>query len=174
MIRVAFAGLAIAVSLVLIVPELAPEMEDSAGAEATQIAAAEESGPEAKKDGGRRLIIPSDRNGHYITKFRMNGKPVQALVDTGATTVAIGESMARKLGITLSPKDFRTPVQTANGTIRVATVMLDSVEVGRIRVNKVQAAVLPDDALGGALVGMSFLNKLKSFQVSNRQLTLEQ
>ncbi|MCB1089821.1 MAG: TIGR02281 family clan AA aspartic protease, partial [Verrucomicrobiae bacterium] len=73
-----------------------------------------------------------------------------------------------------SESDFKYSVNTANGTTKAAAVMIDSIEVGRIHVRGVQAAVLRDNALSGTLIGMSFLNKLKSFQVSSGRLTLEQ
>lgn len=118
--------------------------------------------------------IDANRQGHFIAQFRMNGKPVEAMVDTGATIVAISKSTARRLGISVSSRDFIYPVQTANGTTKVARAMIDTIEIGGIRVRNVEAAVLEDKLLSGTLLGMSFLNQLKSFKVEDGELILNQ
>lgn len=118
--------------------------------------------------------INANRQGHFVSQFRMNGRPVEAMVDTGATIVAITKSTARRLGIQVLPADFNQSVQTANGTAKVAFVMIKSIEFGSIRVRDVQAAVIEDKALGGTLLGMSFLNQLRSFKVEDGELILKQ
>jgi aspartyl protease family protein len=47
-------------------------------------------------------------------------------------------------------------------------------QIGRIQVKDVDAMVLEDSALGGTLVGMSFLSKLSSFRIENGTLLMEQ
>ena len=123
---------------------------------------------------GRKVRLDADAKGHFSGVFRINGRNVDALVDTGATLIAINETSARRLGVSLTPSDFIHQVNTANGTIRAATAMLTSVQIGRIRVDDVQAMVLEDRALSGTLVGMSFLNRLASFRVENGALVMEQ
>jgi aspartyl protease family protein len=118
--------------------------------------------------------IEMNAQGHFVTDFRMNGRSVEALVDTGATIVAINKTTARQLGIPVIPADFRHQVSTANGTIKVAMVTIKSVEIGSIRVRNVEAAVIDDKALPGTLLGMSFLRQLKSFEVANGELILKQ
>ena len=182
MLRVAYVGLIFAVGLALPVM-LSPDTQPVNSVEQKPEKWVAVSKPAPKKQiefaretgiAGRQLIIHSDNRGHYVTNFRLNGRNVEALVDTGATTVAINYDTARRIGLTLSESDFKYSVNTANGTTKAAAVMIDSIEVGRIHVRGVQAAVLRDNALSGTLIGMSFLNKLKSFQVSNGRLTLEQ
>jgi aspartyl protease family protein len=104
----------------------------------------------------------------------MNGKAVDGLVDTGASLVAINESTARKLGFGANGLDFRYTVNTANGGTEAAHVVLDRIEIGGVRVKDVDAFVLRDKALASTLVGMSFLKKLKSFQVEGGNLKLIQ
>ncbi|MFN7104032.1 MAG: TIGR02281 family clan AA aspartic protease [Pseudorhizobium sp.] len=113
-------------------------------------------------------------NGHFNGSFRLNGKPVEGMVDTGASTVAINESTARRLGFTANQLDFRHSVRTANGQTEAAHVMLSSVEVGSVRVRNVDALVLRDAALSSTLVGMSFLNKLGTYKVDAGSLYLTQ
>lgn len=113
-------------------------------------------------------------NGHFNGSFRLDGKPVHGMVDTGASTVAINESTARRLGFTANQLDFRHSVRTANGQTEAAHVVLSSVEVGSVRVRNVDALVLRDAALSSTLVGMSFLNKLGTYKVDAGSLYLTQ
>jgi aspartyl protease family protein len=117
-------------------------------------------------------ILAADGRGHFTGTFRLNGKSVPGMVDTGASLVAINESTARKLGFGVNGLDFRYEVNTANGKTDAALIVLDRVEIGNVRVRDVEAFVLRDKALGDTLVGMSFLKKLKSYQVKGESLTL--
>ncbi|MDE1160018.1 MAG: TIGR02281 family clan AA aspartic protease [Neorhizobium sp.] len=121
-----------------------------------------------------RVRIDGDRLGHFQASFRINGKPMDGVIDTGASTIAINETAARRLGFTGNGLDFRYTVNTANGGTEAAHVILDRVEIGSIRVTDVDAFVLRDKALSGMLVGMTFLKKLKSYQVADGQMTLAQ
>ena len=120
------------------------------------------------------IVLAADARGHFTGNFRMNGRPVDGLIDTGASTIAINEDTARRLGYSIAALDFRYQVNTANGVTKAAHVVLDHVEIGSIRVQKVDAFVLRDKALSGTLVGMSFLKKLRSFSVESGQLRLVQ
>ncbi len=123
---------------------------------------------------GRKVRLAADARGHFNADFRINGKAVDAMVDTGATVVAINRSTARRIGIDLKTSDFTHRVTTANGEARAASAMIERIEIGRIEVRGVQAVVLEDEALSGTLVGMTFLSRLRRFQVEAGQLTMEQ
>ncbi len=123
---------------------------------------------------GRKVRIKSGYGGHFITDVRMNNRSVKVLVDTGATTVAINETTARKIGIHLRPADFKYKVSTANGIARMASATISEIRIGNIRVKNVRAGVLKDSALSSTLLGMSFLNKLRRFEVHDGTLLLEQ
>jgi aspartyl protease family protein len=123
---------------------------------------------------GRRVEIAADPRGHYSAEFRVNGARLDAMIDTGATLVAINRRTAARIGLTLSAKDFVYPVDTANGTALAAAAVIDTLQIGRIRVDGVQAVVLDDASLKQTLVGMSFLNRLSTFRVERGKLLLEQ
>ncbi|WP_309083546.1 TIGR02281 family clan AA aspartic protease [Chelativorans sp.] len=123
---------------------------------------------------GRKVRLPADAQGHYIADFKLNGRAVTGLVDTGATLVAINQSTARRIGLKVAASDFRYEVDTANGKARAGAVTLESLQIGRIRVDNVQAMVLEDRALATTLVGMSFLGRLARFEVEGGSLVLEQ
>jgi aspartyl protease family protein len=118
---------------------------------------------------GKKVRLAADARGHFQADFKLNGRRVEALVDTGATAVAINASTARRIGLSLKSSDFRHSVSTANGETRAAAVMID-----RIHVENIEAVVLDDKALSGTLIGMSFLKRLNRFEVENGALLLVQ
>jgi len=122
----------------------------------------------------RHHVIRIDDLGHFRDEFRLNGRPQAALVDTGATLVAINSSTARRIGIRLSRPDFIYEVNTANGKTKAAAATIERVQIGRIEVRDVKAVVLDDKALSGTLIGMSFLQRLDSFRVEGNTLRMEQ
>ncbi len=123
---------------------------------------------------GRKVLLDADARGHFTADFRLNGKRVAALVDTGATMLALNRSTARRVGIVLGDGEFNRSVDTANGRAKAAVAIVDRVEIGRISVENVQALVLEDKALSGVLVGMTFLNRLRAFQVEGSRLVMQQ
>ena len=130
--------------------------------------------PPTRQAPGRKVIVQADARGHYAAEFRLNGRQIDALIDTGATLVAINTSTARRAGIPLNSSDFHHQVNTANGTIKAALVNVSSLEIGRIALRDVQAVVLDDKALQTNLIGMSFLKRLERFQSENGTLLLVQ
>lgn len=123
---------------------------------------------------GRTVRIEGDGRGHFVADFRLNGRRVEAMIDTGATLVAINRTTARRIGLDLAQSAFVHSVDTANGRTRAAGAIIDRLEIGRIEIRDVQAVVLDDEALGGTLIGMSFLNRLRKFGVEHGTLLLEQ
>ncbi|MFZ1679780.1 MAG: TIGR02281 family clan AA aspartic protease [Rhizobiaceae bacterium] len=123
---------------------------------------------------GRRVRMEQDETGHFIGEFRLNGRRINAIVDTGATLVAINRSTARNLGLLIAPGDFKYDVRTANGKTKAATAVIERIQIGRIEVANVQAMVLDDKALVHTLIGMSFLKALDRFQIADGTLLLEQ
>ncbi len=123
---------------------------------------------------GRKVQIRAGYGGHYYTEVRMNNRPVKVMVDTGATMVALNETTARKIGIHLKASDFKYKVNTANGVTKMASAMIREIRIGNIRVQNVRAGISRDGALSTTLLGMSFLNQLKRFEVSGQTLLLEQ
>ncbi|MEO0543300.1 MAG: TIGR02281 family clan AA aspartic protease [Pseudomonadota bacterium] len=117
--------------------------------------------------------VRRDQQGHYVGDFRLNNYRVKGLIDTGATTIAINESTARRAGIYLNRDEFKYTVNTANGAVRAARATINNVQIGQIRVAEVEAAILPDEALDIVLVGMSFMNRLRGFEYDNGQLVLK-
>ena len=123
---------------------------------------------------GRSLNIPRDARGHFQTDGRIDGQRINFMVDTGASVVALNEKSAARFGLRPSRSDYNATVTTANGTIKAARTRLAMIELGGLVVRDVDALVLPDAALSENLLGMSFLSKLKRFEVANGKMVLEQ
>lgn len=107
------------------------------------------------------ITVTPDNRGMYSTTGSINGLPVSFLVDTGATTVAMNSTQARRLGIDFRLKGVQTMVGTASGVSRAYRVTLDKVSVGPITVNYVPAVVIEGNFPLQILLGMSFLGQLE-------------
>ena len=123
---------------------------------------------------GRTLTFDADSQGHYEVKARVNGRHIGFMVDSGASLVTLRASDAAEVGIRPLPADYTANVSTANGQVKAARASLDRIEIGNITVYDVPALVLPDEALGRNLLGVSFLSKLKRYEVANGRLVMEQ
>lgn len=116
--------------------------------------------------------LKANASGHFITRASINGNDITVLVDTGATTVALSFEDAQDAGLRPGNLDFNIPVATANGVAKAARVMIDRIEVGGVTVDDVDGMVLPEGALRGTLLGMSFLGRLQSFKIEDGILYL--
>ena len=108
--------------------------------------------------------------GHYIGTALLNGQPVDFMLDTGATTVAIAQSTAEKLGL---PRGRQIQVATANGITSAYLSEIASLQLGDIMLKQVSASVVPNLGSTEILLGMSALNQLE-FRQQGNQLTLIQ
>jgi aspartyl protease family protein len=122
---------------------------------------------------GSVVEIRAGRNGHFNTEAEINGRPVEVMIDTGATVVALSYEDAERAGLYISESDFTGAVSTANGVARVAPVTLDRVTIGDITVRDVPAAVAERGRLRTSLLGMTFLNKLSRFDMRSGTLVLQ-
>lgn len=102
-----------------------------------------------------------DTMGMYTTVGSINGMPVNFLVDTGATVVAMNEQQARRLGIDFRLRGKLTQVATASDIKRAYQVTLNTVKLGQITLRNVDAVVMEGPQPDTTLLGMSFLGRLK-------------
>ena len=114
---------------------------------------------------GTRIVLPVGSGGHYSGLATINGHPIQFMVDTGATTVAMGTDMAVLLG--LDPRSSTAgAAMTANGAVSVRRVTLSSIRVGDVTVYNVDAMVMPQ-SMPVVLLGNSFLSHFQMHSDSN-------
>lgn len=122
----------------------------------------------------RTVTVRGDARGHFQVEGSVDGRRLDFMVDTGASVVALRERDANKLGIFPAARDYTGRSSTANGVIAVAPVRLPSLEINGIRIFDVAAVVIPDQALGVNLLGMSFLSRVRRFEMANGRLVMEQ
>jgi aspartyl protease family protein len=131
---------------------------------------------------GRRLAAPDDSgdleqvihagaHGHFLVEAMVNGVPIDFMVDTGASHIVLTLEDARKLGFTPSALRFDQAFESANGTVRAAPVELRELRVGQLRLFDLEASV-NGGPLPISLLGMSFLDRLRSYEVSRGRLVL--
>ena len=106
------------------------------------------------------ITLSADSRGHFVTTGLINGGSVRFLVDTGATFVSLPAAEARRLGIDYL-KGERARVQTANGVATAYRIRLDSVTIGDVALNGIDAVVSENSGMEMTLLGMSFLNRME-------------
>lgn len=108
---------------------------------------------------GAMASLTADAAGHFVTMGTVNGATMRFLVDTGATMVALGAADAARANINFRQGQPGMSM-TANGPVRVWRVTLNSVKIGAVTLNQVDATVHEND-LPIVLLGMSFLNRVE-------------
>ena len=115
--------------------------------------------------------IRMSEDGHFNVRAKVNGQKVDFLIDSGATTTGLSADAARLANVVADSR-IDIPVDTANGTVMVATARIGLLEVGNIR--QTDARTIIGKSFGDTnVLGMSFLSQLKSWKVEGRTLTLE-
>jgi len=108
----------------------------------------------------REVRIPRDNRGGYTTVGSINGRTVDMLLDTGASSVAMSSVEAKRLGLQYWLNGEKTVISTASGYARGFNIVLERVQVGSISLNKVDAIVVEGGSPREVLLGMSFLNRV--------------
>lgn len=106
---------------------------------------------------GNVIVLPASEGGHFVTAGTINGRTVQFVVDTGATTVAMSQSEANRIGLDWKTGQ-RSQTMTANGLVPVHNLTLSSVKISGVEVANVRATVLPAE-MPVILLGNSFLDR---------------
>ena len=118
---------------------------------------------------GNRIVLTAGSGGHFMTGGQINGKAVQFMVDTGATSVAMSALDADRAGISFKGGQ-PVNMSTANGVIQGFRIKLASVRVGDVEVYDVDAVVIPQP-MPYMLLGNSFLTRFQMLR-ENDQMTL--
>jgi aspartyl protease family protein len=119
---------------------------------------------------GNRITLTAGSGGHFLTPGTINGRTVQFMVDTGATSIAMSALEAERAGIKYQ-NGAPVRMSTANGVTQGYRLQLDSVRVGDVEVFGVEAVVIPRP-MPYVLLGNSFLNRFQ-MKRENELMTLE-
>lgn len=121
---------------------------------------------------GGEVGVSRGADGQFHFTANANGQPMRLMFDTGASSVVLTHEDAAAIGIRLRDEDFTVGVRTANGLARAAPITLRSMEIGGIREENVRAMVAQTGRLSESLLGMTFLERLASYEVRGDRLTL--
>jgi aspartyl protease family protein len=120
----------------------------------------------------RSVEIVRGRGGDFQVAAQVNGTRVAMALDTGASTVVLTQDAAKAAGLPLELLSYDVQIDTANGRTRAASVTLDRITVGEIVERKVPALVAQPGLLRVSLLGMTFLNRLESWEVRGDKLVM--
>jgi len=121
---------------------------------------------------GRRAQVVRPQGGDFTLAASINGVRVPMVLDTGASSVVLTEEAARAAGLPIEILDYAVKVETANGRTQAAAVTLDRLAVGNLLERNVPALVVRRGQLKNNLLGMSFLNRLESWEVRGDRLSM--
>ncbi|MBY9067911.1 TIGR02281 family clan AA aspartic protease [Hyphomonas sp. WL0036] len=121
----------------------------------------------------RAAFIEREADGHYWTRADVQGTEVKFMVDTGASIVALTYRDAQRLGLAPETLTYDSEIRTAGGVTYGASIMLDSIRIGRVEVEGVSAVILREE-LEQSLLGMTFLSELNSYEFRKGQLIIRQ
>lgn len=123
--------------------------------------------------GRAALRLKRQSNGLFQARALVNGSATHLTIDTGAATVVLSAEDARRAGISVDTLSFTVPVKTSGGTVYTAPAQLERVFVGPLGAANVAALVAKPGRLEFSLLGMSFLKRLRSYDLQENHLTLE-
>ncbi len=121
---------------------------------------------------GRTVEVARSNGGEFAITAHINGARVAMVLDTGASSVVLTRDDAKRAGLPLEVLNYTVNIETANGRTRAAPVTLDRIAIGDLTERSVEALVAQPGQLRESLLGMSFLNRLQSWQVSGDRLML--
>ena len=117
------------------------------------------------------LVLHAGAHGHFLVEASVNGEPLRFMVDTGASSIYLTPEDAERLGWPPQRLTFSERYDTAGGEVRAAPVRLRSLRIGQLEMYDLPASV-GEESAGISLLGMSFLQRLESYQVRGDTLIL--
>jgi aspartyl protease family protein len=120
----------------------------------------------------RAVEIARGQGGEFALQAKINGVKAPMVIDTGATSVVLTYETAKAAGLPLELLEYDVDVETAGGHTKAARLTLDRLAIGRLVERSVPALVVPRGQMKTNLLGMSFLDRLESWEVHPDRLML--
>jgi aspartyl protease family protein len=120
----------------------------------------------------REVQIARGQSGEFALRAKINGVNAPMVIDTGATSVVLTYETARAAGLPLELLEYDVDVETAGGRTKAARLTLDRLAIGKLVERSVPALVVPHGQMKTNLLGMSFLDRLESWEVRADRLML--
>jgi aspartyl protease family protein len=121
---------------------------------------------------GRTVEFSRSRAGEFPILAQVNGAYISMILDTGANSVVLTNEAAKAAGLPLLMVKYSVNVETANGRALAAPVTIDRIAIGSIAERSIPALIAPPGQLKTSLLGMSFLDRLQSWEVRGDRLVL--
>jgi aspartyl protease family protein len=121
---------------------------------------------------GARIEVPRAFDGHYYLTLRLDGTPVDFVVDTGATDIVLSREDAGRIGIDPDGLTYSGVAMTANGQVRTARARVGEIAIGAISDRDVAVSVT-DGEMPGSLLGMAYLQRFDRIEIADGRLLLE-
>ncbi len=118
------------------------------------------------------IIIPKEIDGHFHLTLTINDRPIDFLVDTGASDIVLTRKDAARVGFDPNRLDYWGMANTANGTVRLATIRLETVRLGEFIDKNIRASV-NKAPMEKSLLGMRYLSKFRAIEISDDQMILK-
>jgi aspartyl protease family protein len=120
----------------------------------------------------RAVQIARGQGGEFALHAKINDVNIPMVIDTGATSVVLTYETAKAVGLPLELLEYDVDVETAGGHTRAARLTLDRLAIGKLVERSVPALVVPHGQMKSNLLGMSFLDRLESWEVRADHLML--
>jgi clan AA aspartic protease (TIGR02281 family) len=120
----------------------------------------------------RAVNIPRKNGGEFAVRAKINNVLAPMVVDTGATSVVLTYETAKTIGLPLELLEYNVELETASGRTRAARLTLDRLAVGTVVERSVPALVVPRGQSKSNLLGLSFLDRLESWEVRADRMTI--
>jgi aspartyl protease family protein len=120
----------------------------------------------------RTVQIRRGQSGEFALQAKINGAATPMVIDTGATSVVLTYETAKAIGLPLELLEYNVDVETAGGHTKAARLTLDRLSIGKLVERSVPALVVPHGQMKSNLLGMSFLDRMESWEVRADRLVL--
>lgn len=120
----------------------------------------------------RIVDVPRGNGGEFALQATINGMTAPMIIDTGATSVMLSYETAKAIGLPVELLAYNIDVETVSGRTKAARLTLDRLAIGKLVERSVPALIVPRGLMKSNLLGMSFLDRLESWEVRADKLKL--
>ncbi len=122
--------------------------------------------------GRNKITLIRNNSGHFVARGAIGSASVTFLIDTGATDIVLANTDAANAGIKTGKLHYSIPVSTANGMTTSARATIGNISIGPIKYENITVMVARKNDLQTSLLGMNFINRLRSFEIRGDRMIL--
>lgn len=118
-----------------------------------------------------QIVLPRAFDGHFYATLRMNGQPIDFIVETGASNIVLTKEDAARIGVEMNALRFYGRAMSANGEVRTAPARIAKVELLGVQDFGVEVWV-NEGEMPRSLLGNDYLQRFEKIEISRNQLVL--